>query len=483
MDDWLTFCSIELSNEYLYSLEIFLHFSDELNSPTSNVENRSQANNDITNAENSSESVPRYSMRRIEAEIESGNLKYRKIEYFEKKGVKRAVVSDVWNQFFQVYDVENNNDVSNWYVCSLCSKPIENLYGNGTTLKFRRHRTKCLGKSEGSRKIDEYFFTPKRVKLTEDHIDIFNEAAVRFVCEDLRPYSSVEGKGFFELIFAAVKLGQTYPNISREEIMQVVPSRTKVKRSVESKLNTVSEMIAKKLQDSIATCGGFGATTDLWTDSFRQKSYMAITIHINLLTEHQIVNERLLIMMNEITDESKTKEVVEREIFDCFAQYGLTRDELKTNMRLITDRGAQMKAMSSFHRSNCYAHILNNVVQAICKHPVVNDMIKDAQSLIVYMKMCGLNFRNKIVLKSYVHTRWNTVYVMLQSIIDSYRSIFHVLEKRQNSGKREHRQCLDRIECLRKSTLLKVAHFLKPFKEWSDRIEAEKEVTLHQVMC
>lgn len=240
-------------------------------------------------------------------------------------------------------------------------------------------------------------------------------------------------------------------------------------------------MIAKKLRDSITTCGGFGATTDLWTDSYRQKSYMAITIHINLLTDGRIVHERLLILMKEITDDNKTKMVIEREIFDAFDQYGLGREELKITMRLVTDRGPQMKAMDSFQRLNCSAHIENNVVHAMCKYPLVNDMINDAKSLVAYMKMCGLNFQNKIVLKSYVQTRWNTVYIMLQSIIDSYGAIFAVLEKRQNTGKREHRQCLDRIECLRKSTLLKVAQFLKPFKEWSDRIEADKEVTLHQV--
>lgn len=40
---------------------------------------------------------------------------------------------------------------------------------------------------------------------------------------------------------------------------------------------------------------------------------------------------------------------------------------------------------------------------------------------------------------------------------------------------------MEKIECIKKSTLTKVVEFLKPFKSWTDRIEADKEVTIHQV--
>lgn len=323
--------------------------SGDVNSPADTVSNRlqlePQASSSAIEATNS-----KYTEEAIKSELKSGKLQYRKVRYIVKNGVKRSVVSVVWEEFFQIYDVENNNDIANWYVCLACNEPIENIYGGGTTVKFHRHIKYCRGKIEGMKTIVDYFHKPKRIKVSEKHIENFKEATVRFVSEDLRPYSAIEGNGISELIVAAVRLGQVYPNMSKEDIMTVIPGRSIVKRAVENKAHTAKAVIAKKLQDAIAMCGGFGATADLWTDCYRQKSYLAITAHINIPCENRITHERLIVALKEVEDESKTKEVVEREIFDCFMQYGLTHQKVIENMHLVTDRGPQMKAMTQFER-------------------------------------------------------------------------------------------------------------------------------------
>lgn len=117
----------------------------------------------------------------------------------------------------------------------------------------------------------------------------------------------------------------------------------------------------------------------------------------------------------------------------------------------------------------------------MCADSRMKSIIYDATRLVKYSKRTGLNFKHRIVVKSYCKTRWSTVYMMLQSIVNSYGVIFDTLARRQNSDKREHRNCFDRIECLKKSTLLKIVEFLKPFKEWTDRIEGDTRITLHHV--
>lgn len=117
----------------------------------------------------------------------------------------------------------------------------------------------------------------------------------------------------------------------------------------------------------------------------------------------------------------------------------------------------------------------------MCKDNAAKTIISDACSLIRYMKKAGLNFRRKLALKSYCKTRWSTVYIMLKSIVDGYQAIFELLEIRQNSGNSKHRRCLDRIECLKKSTLQKIVNLLKPFKQWIDCLEGETDVTIYQV--
>lgn len=124
---------------------------------------------------------------------------------------------------------------------------------------------------------------------------------------------------------------------------------------------------------------------------------------------------------------------------------------------------------------------MHNVAKATCKETNVQSIITDAASLVRHLKKTGLNYKNNIRVKSYCSTRWNTVYTMLNSIVENYQSIYTSLEQRQSSGKRKYRNSLERIERLKKSTLIKIVKFLKPFKEWTDEIEGDKNVTLFQV--
>lgn len=321
-----------------------------------------------------------YTNELIKSEIAEHKLTWRKVEYVVKNGIKRSVTSDVWQQFYQIFEIENNNDIRNWFICLRCEEPIENVYAGGTTVRFHRHNKICRGIVQGQRKIDDFYGgkPAKRAKLSDDHTNKLSEAIVQFVANDLRPYSAIEGKGMARLLVTAFELGKVHPKMAQDDFVAALPGRRTVQRAVESKAHNVREMIAHKLKEARNSCGAFSSTVDLWTDNYRQKCYMTITAHLNRLEFDKIAHDRLVIEMKEIEDERKTRDVVEREIYAAFNQYGLTNEQVESDIHFVSDRGAQFKAMTAFKRSNCFAHLENNVVEAMCKESKISTIVSDA---------------------------------------------------------------------------------------------------------
>lgn len=176
----------------------------------------------------------------------------------------------------------------------------------------------------------------------------------------------------------------------------------------------------------------------------------------------------------------KTKEVVEEHILTILSWYGFTENDVKSSIYFITDRGSNFKAMDKVERANCYAHMLHNIVKAMCKDIELSVIIKNARDLVSYIKKVGLNYRCDLRLKSYCETRWSTVYMMLNSVLSKFDDIYKVLEERQRQNKK-YSDCLQYIECLHKSTLSSIVQFLEPFKTWTDYVEADKCITFHRV--
>lgn len=184
-------------------------------------------------------------------------LDIRKVNFIITKQGKRRVSSGVWNQFYQLFETENNNDIINWYLCLLCHEPVENKH-SGTTTVFHRHQKQCLQKKD-QKSINEFFGGKpiENTKISEKHIAAIKDGSIRFICDDLRPYVSMEGSGLFQLFSAAVELGKSYPTITIEDIKRILPSRRTVQRAVEDKLSSIKEMISKKLFQALETCDGF----------------------------------------------------------------------------------------------------------------------------------------------------------------------------------------------------------------------------------
>lgn len=421
--------------------------------------------------------VPSFSIEFVEKQVAFGKFGFRDVN---KRSTKNK--SSVWNTIKQVMD-ENQNDLKGFFCCETCKKIIKNESQSGTTTPFIRHVC-AIGKGQTS--IMQFASslnsenTMKCIEISERHQKELRESCVQFICSDLRPYSAVEGKGLYEIFRAGVTIGQAYPLITESDMQRILPSRGIMQREIENKTVAAKKMLKIKLQIAFNSFGGFSCTADLWTDKFRQKTYLSITAHVNVLYDAEIKHERYVIWLDEVNEQSKTKEVVDNHILSALACYGFSADDVKSSIYFVTDRGSQFKTTDKYSRASCWGHLLNNVVEKICNDSEVKNIISDAAKLVRYIKKAGLNYRFSLSLKSYCDTRWSTVYNMLQSIVSNFDTIYKVLEQRQSQDRR-YNDGLKYIETLHKSTLIEITNLLHPFKVWTDFIEADLSVTIHKV--
>lgn len=127
-------------------------------------------------------------------------------------------------------------------------------------------------------------------------------------------------------------------------------------------------------------------------------------------------------------------DVLIEHILKVFDEYGLTEQEVKENVYVISDRGPNIKSgliKHGFKRMTCYAHLIHNLVGTMLEDTEVNEIIKKCSKLTAYMKNTGLNAQLKTSLKLWVSTRWNSVYMMIDSILVNYNDIHDILTKKQ----------------------------------------------------
>lgn len=117
--------------------------------------------------------------------------------------------------------------------------------------------------------------------------------------------------------------------------------------------------------------------------------------------------------------------------FDC---------ELNEKIRVVTDRGSNMKAAFEHARNIfCINHLINNVIErSISESSEVNAVVTTCSKLVKYFKKSGSNSALNTTLKSYTPTRWNTVFYLLSSIQINWVDITQILqEKHEVFGRRK----------------------------------------------
>jgi len=300
-----------------------------------------------------------------------------------------------------VVDGDRNAEVNAipYVQCRKCAKVL--TYDKHTfvvrTSHLRRHAAACQSATpsgSGTTPIGQFFKSASVPLAVKQKITVKCED---FACRDLRPFETVAGDGF------VASVGVKYGQVSAKD---VIPHPTTVsQRVIDVAAKVRQETVTPEIRNCFKKCGG-GITTDMWTESYRQLSYITVTVHY-------------------ITEEWKLMEVVATREFDPDLRH--TGANIKqvvsailadfsvdpSKVVLVTDHKEYvLAAMKDWKHISCGDHMLNTVLTTLFDKldecPRIKALIAGSKELVRYFKKSGLMRHLKTALKQEVSTRWNT---------------------------------------------------------------------------
>uniref|UniRef100_A0A3P9DLA7 HAT C-terminal dimerisation domain-containing protein n=1 Tax=Maylandia zebra TaxID=106582 RepID=A0A3P9DLA7_9CICH len=291
------------------------------------------------------------------------------------------------------------------------------------------------------------------------------DKCVQFVCQDIRPYDTISGKGFTQL---AQHLVDTAARIGKFDVCEILPHPTTVSRNVEMRAQSLRKHVVEEITATISKFG-CAVTADIWTETYRKTSFLSATIHY--VNEQSELHSRVLFAAPFDPSTSKTGENIRRHLLQNLRVFGIDATDMGKKIIFVTDRGANMiSALREYTRLNCTAHILNVTLSSafgtaiIEKSPEIASLLTDVKKLVTYFKHSGQQGKLKKSLKQSIETRWNSNFDMLNSVLEQYEDIASVLTESNN---------YDKIGRISISTLKLLVSFLKPFKEATDDLETD----------
>lgn len=438
------------------------------------MENTSEETVDLTASSSESQqseiensAIIRLRMQEIKDGIVSGEFFHRlKTIGLDGKGIRASC----WTIIHEIID-SNNNLIPQYFYCTKCEQIIHNAYKQGTTNKLNRHGCK--------RKMSN--------PITKQDKDKLKFAAAKFIADDIRPYSSVEGNGFKSLCFEIMKFGQTHTNATMNDLEAALPCRNTVRDGVKVISDESREFIKAEIRKAIDG-GCIAIIIDAWSDDYVHQSYLGMIAVLAYETpDGTIVNKKFTLQVDAMKEYVKSKSVIMAHFYRVLESYGLCRSEVKQNVIVVHDRGGNIRygmLDESIIQILCYCHLINNLVGKMLQLEEVKKIIDAASELTSYVKNAGLCTHLEKTLKTYCKTRWNSVYIMFDSIIQNYGRIFKVLNEKQianRSSSSSQKLPLDYISNISISTIEDLCHFLKPFRDMTLNLEGHKNATLHTV--
>lgn len=222
------------------------------------------------------------------------------------------------------------------------------------------------------------------------------------------------------------------------------------------------------------------------------------------MNENGIIRHKKYTLQVDAIDElSKTKSVIIAHLYACLREYGLREDEVKIMVHMVHDRGGNIRygiKDEGIAQNFCYDHLINNLAGATLEVPCVKDHVKAAGELTSYMKNSGLCKHPKSTLKKNGPTRWNSVYMMMSSIVDNFERIVEVLTEKQTAvttnisrqaknrsqsqsqlQRLKEKQPIDYLGPIDINAIAAIAEFLKVFTNLTVRLEGYLHLTQHMV--
>lgn len=442
----------------------------------------------------------------IETLSEELNLKNAKIKEIEDgidcgiyEHIKKEAGSDgrklrskCWDLFHIIVENGNiDNIVPNHVYCTGCKKVLENRYAGGNTNEMNRH--KCANRQIISK--------PITIKEKGE----LRSSAAKYVAIDLQSYKSVGNDGMREYSLDLMQFGQKHPTATREEFKEALATRKTVKEAVKKLSDDNSKLIKNEMKKA-KKFNAIAVIIDGWTSENNQDSYLGVIGMLSYTDESgHIVRQKFTLKVDELDEPVKTKEVIIKHLYAALASYGLSEDEIRQNVVVVSDRGANIKFAiqdAKIEQIFCFAHIINNIVDAMAKDDELKTTIKCASQLASYLKITGLCKSFTSTVKNFVSTRWNSIFIMFDSILKNYENILGALTEKENAQKSQRARTrvpeannsqagtsaacakkspLDYVLCVDIETVHFMAKFLKPFKDMTTNLEGHLKPNLHMV--
>lgn len=303
----------------------------------------------------------------------------------------------------------------------------------------------------------------KRKLLPIHQQAFYNSLILNLIIKDLQPFSIVEDEGFKELIAG---FDSSYK----------LPSRTTLSRTLlPEKYNLVSEKIKLILQDAT----DITLTTDTWT-SMATESYMSITAHF--IDENWEMHSILVDCFK--FGERHTSENLKMEIIRVLTEWEIL-DKVQT---IVTDNAYNITnaiKLTEWNHLPCLAHTINLIVQsALKKIENLQTKVKKTVEYFHRSTMAAEKLRsfqaqmnessNTLKLINDVQTRWNSTYDMFQRISTLQEPVEAALGVLHNP--------IEPISVEEWGILREICTVLKPFKEITVELSAEKVVTSSKII-
>ncbi|KAL4394409.1 hypothetical protein AHAS_Ahas02G0149100 [Arachis hypogaea] len=331
--------------------------------------------------------------------------------------------SEIWEHFIPIEGIEK------YARCKNCNGQIK--YAGGTSA-MRQHWKRCFESNNEQSKRQRIEGGTSGL-ISSPSVTKFDQAVTRsiltemFVTEELA-FRFVERNVFRRLLHSL------QPKFK-------IPSRTTLARDILSFYETEK----MKLQSYLSHhCQKVCLTTDTWTTSSQNLTYMSLTAHF--IDNDWKLQKRIL---NFCRVEGHSGEVLGRAIEGCLDSWKLhqvftvTVDNATSNDGAILYLKKRLNAWNSlilkgdYLHMRCCAHILNLIVKDGLKE--IDDSITRIRNAVKYVKSSpmrcesfkaciereSINYKGLVSLD--VETRWNSTYLMLEAAL-KLRAAFDLLE-------------------------------------------------------
>lgn len=266
-------------------------------------------------------------------------------------------------------------------------------------------------------KITALYHTKAHAKKRNE---LITTELVNMIAEDMLPISFVENsrfKKFMKLLEADYS----------------IPSRPTITNRLKLEYNALKTKISNYLEE----INFVSLTTDMWT-SRATKSYITITAHL-ISKDWQYIT---LVLTTEEMSERHTSANLRERLLKVITTWQLNNKVVA----VVHDNAANIcNAVENIpefgHSVRCFAHSLQLCVNKHLSEERINNLIKKSSNIVSHFhhstasttalqnKQEQLGLEQK-KLKQYVKTRWNSIYIMFQRLLEQRPAIVGTLSDR-----------------------------------------------------